>query len=158
MGMYCQVSTASRDEFDNFADSGTLGESQSAIATASSASLEKSWHGLHYLLTGEVWEGNGPLGFLLAGGEHLDGDEESGVRWFEPRDVAKIDSALAAVTDDVLWSRFDAAEMEAQEIYPGIWDEDEDELKDEYLMYFAELKKVVRAAATAGQGLIVSIG
>jgi hypothetical protein len=158
MGMYCQISAASRAEFENYSEGGAFGGSQQATATASSVSLEKAWHGLHYLLTGEVWEGTGPLGFLLSGGEDQNGDEESGVRFFEPRETAQIYKALSAVTDDALWSRFDAGEMEAQEIYPGIWDEDEDELKEEYLMYFAELKKVVHAAATSGQGLVVSIG
>jgi hypothetical protein len=158
MGMYCQVSAASRDDFDNYTGGGAFPGSRQSTATASGVSLEKSWHGLHYLLTGEVWEGTGPLGFLLGGGENLDGDEESGVRWFDPREVAGIDKALSVVTDAALWSRFDSSEMEAQEIYPGIWDEDEEELKEEYLMYFAELKKVVSSAAHSGQGLIVSIG
>ena len=30
-------------------------------------SLEKSWHGLHFTLTGEEWGEDGPLAFLLAG-------------------------------------------------------------------------------------------
>jgi hypothetical protein len=48
--------------------------------------------------------------------------------------------------------------MEAKDIYPGIWDEDEDELKEEYLMYFGQLKKLVAAAAAQGHGLLVTIG
>lgn len=156
MGMYCEVTTASRDVFENLSSTDT--NFGGGTATASSVSLEKSWHGLHYLLTGEVWEGTGPLGFLLSGGEVLGDDEESGVRWFTPDETAKINAALANVTDDELWSRFDADAMESQEIYPGIWDEDESDLKEEYLSYFNELKKVVQSAASAGQGLMVSIG
>ena len=34
--------------------------------------FEKSWHGIHYLLTGTAWEGDPPLNFLLAGGRELD--------------------------------------------------------------------------------------
>lgn len=48
--------------------------------------------------------------------------------------------------------------MEQQDIYPGIWDEDEEDLKEEYLGYFQELKQVVAAAAQSGRGLIVEIG
>jgi hypothetical protein len=158
MGMYCEVSAASRDVFENLSGSDTNFAGSGGTATASSVSLEKSWHGLHYLLTGEVWEGTGPLGFLLGGGELLGDDEESGVRWFTPDETAKINAALKNITDDVLWSRFDAEVMESQEIYPGIWDEDESDLKEEYLSYFNELKKVVQSAASAGQGLMVSIG
>jgi hypothetical protein len=160
MGMYCEVSAASRDYFDNLssAASGFGGLGLAGTATTNSVSLEKAWHGLHYLLSGEVWEGTTPLGFLLGGGEAVDDDEESGVRWFSPEETAEINKALKAVTDDALWSRFDAEEMENQQIYPGIWDEDESDLKEEYLTYFHELKKVVASAAKAGQGLIVSIG
>src|SRR5215217_4265180 len=34
--------------------------------------FEKSWHGLHFLLTGSDWEGEPPLNFLLAGGTEID--------------------------------------------------------------------------------------
>ena len=67
-------------------------------------------------------------------------------------------SALSAVSDDKLWERFDAEQMEQLEVYPGIWDEDEQELKEEYVMYFQQLKDVVAAAVDSGQGLLVSIG
>src|SRR5690348_5219860 len=104
--------------------------------TAHSVSLEKAWHGLHYLLTGEVCGGHDPLAFLVAGGEQLGDDEESGLRWFAPEETAQIHKALSNVSDEKLWSRFDADEMENQQIYPGIWDEDEMDLKEEYLSYF----------------------
>jgi hypothetical protein len=48
--------------------------------------------------------------------------------------------------------------MEQLGVYPGIWDEDEDDLKDEYLTYFHELKQVVAAAAQSRRGLVVTIG
>jgi hypothetical protein len=150
MGMYCEVSAAS-------SESQAL-NGQPPRDSESSVSLEKAWHGLHYLLTGEVWEGRGPLAFLLAGGEQLGDEEESPVRWFDPQEAGQIHRALAGISDDELWSRFDADEMERQEIYPGIWDEPEDELKEEYLTYFHELKQVVATAAQGGQGLVVSIG
>jgi hypothetical protein len=121
-------------------------------------SVEKAWHGLHYLLTGEVWQGHGPLAFLMAGGEQLGDDEESPARWFTPNETVQIHEALSNVSDNELWSRFDAEEMENQQIYPGIWDEPEEDLKEEYLTYFHELKQVVAAAVQSGQGLLVAIG
>jgi hypothetical protein len=160
MGMYCQVSVAARGDVERLAETPTLlgGLVQVGTATAQRISLEKAWHGLHYLLTGEVWEGNGPVAFLLAGGENVDDDEESGLRWFSPQEAVQIHQALSAVSDDKLWSRFDAEQMEELEIYPGIWDEDEQELKEEYSMYFQQLKDVVAAAAESGHGLLVTIG
>ena len=154
--MYCEVSAASADDlkkvdlYDLMASPGT--------ATATTVSLEKSWHGLHYLLTGEVWQGHGPLSFLLTGGGQVGDDDESPLRWFTPGETVEIDRALSAVTDDGLWSRFDADEMESQGIYPGIWDEDEEELREEYVDYFHELKQVVAVAVRQNQGLLVSVG
>jgi hypothetical protein len=165
--MYCEVSAASRDDLGKYAQgffSGGVGKlaglfgGASQAATAPSISLEKAWHGLHYLLTGEVWEGSGPLAFLLAGGEQLGDDDEMPVRWFTPEETAEIHRALSAVSDKQLWSRFDPEAMEEQQIYPGIWDEDEADLKEEYLGYFHELKAVVAEAVKANQGLVVSIG
>lgn len=161
MGMYCEVSAASLEDLGRFSAepdslSGLL--RGGSTATANTVSLEKAWHGLHYLLTGEVWEGHGPLAFLLAGGEQLGDDEESPIRWFTPEETGQIDKALSGVSDDALWSRFDTDEMEQQHVYPGIWDEDEEDLREEYLTYFHELKQIVAAAAQSGQGLLVTIG
>ncbi len=159
MGMYCDVSAAMKDDLGRL--SGDTDLMASALGTdtaiADNVSLEKSWHGLHYLLTGDAWEGQGPLAFLLAGGEHLDGDEEA-PRWFTPEETSKIHQALSGISDEALWSRFDRDELERLEIYPGIWDEPEDDLKEEYLGYFQGLKQVLAVAVQSRRGIVVSIG
>ena len=61
MGMYCEVSVASPEDRGRLSpDADTLVGLPRAAATASSVSLEKAWHGLHYLLTGEVDDAEGP--------------------------------------------------------------------------------------------------
>ena len=42
------------------------------------------------LLTDEVWDGHGPLAYLMAGGEQLGDDEESPLRWFAPEETNQI--------------------------------------------------------------------
>lgn len=37
----------------------------------------------------------------------------------------------------------------------GIWDEDEEELREEYVPYFQELKQVIAQASAARMGLLV---
>jgi len=159
MGMYCEVSVASREDVDRFSVEPDILTMPSARgrATAHGVSLEKSWHGLHYLLTGNASGGEGPLAFLMADGEQI-GEDDDPVRWFAPEAALRIHQALSGISDETLWSRFDADEMTEQCIYPVIWDEDEEELKEEYLAYYHELKQVVAAAAESGQGLLVSIG
>jgi len=158
MGMYCDVSAVSPEDLGTLSAASSIGDLLGSDTTlADGVSLEKAWHGLHFLLTGEPWGGQGPLAFLLAGGEHLDGDEDS-PRWFTSKETSRIHQALSDVSDDALWCRFDATKMERSDIYPGVWDEDEEDLKEEYLEYFHELKRLVAAAAQSNRGLLVSIG
>lgn len=151
MGICCQVSVASQPDLNRSFE-------RHGSAAGNRITLEKAWHGLHYLLTGEAWEGEGPLAFLLAGSNELDEDEESPIRWIGPSETRQVHQALSNVSDEILWSRFDASEMEELEIYPGIWDEDEEDLKEEYLSYFHELKQIVATAEKTGQGLILTLG
>lgn len=123
-----------------------------------SVHLEKAWHGLHFLLTGSAGESGVPLGFLLEGGQEVGEDDGYGApRLFQPGEVQQIHAALAPISDDELWGRFDPERMEAESIYPGIWDEEEEELREEYLSYFHELKKVVAQAGVGGMGLVVTL-
>jgi hypothetical protein len=123
-----------------------------------SVHLEKAWHGLHFLLTGSAGESGVPLGFLLEGGQEVGEDDGYGApRLFQPGEVQQINAALAPISDDELWGRFDPELMEAESIYPGIWDEEEEELREEYLSYFHELKKVVAQAGEGGMGLLVTL-
>ena len=121
-----------------------------------SVHLEKAWHGLHYLLTGSAGEGGLPLGFLLEGGREIGEDLGYGSpRLFELGEVQQLNTALAPIGDDEFWSRFDPEAMEAEGVYPGIWDEEEEELREEYVTYFQELKQVVAQASVGGMGLLV---
>jgi hypothetical protein len=171
MGMYCDVRMISPAEFDRLAEepdalfegefdddaAESTGDQRGPDASPKRISLEKAWHALHYLLTGTAQEGSGPLAFILAGGQNL-GDESEPIRYLAPDETRAINRAVTSVSDDNLWSRFNPQAMEAADVYPGIWDEDEDELKEEYLDYFGQLKKLVAAAAAEGHGLLVTIG
>lgn len=159
MGIYCEIVSLSPADFEQFsADQESLVIQRDANGeSARSAEIGKGWHGLHYLLTGETEEASGPLAFLLSGGQNL-GDESEPIRYFSPDETSAINRAVTAVSDDNLWSRFNPQAMEAADVYPGIWDEDEEDLKEEYLMYFGQLKKLIAAAAAQGHGLLVTIG
>jgi hypothetical protein len=121
-------------------------------------SLEKAWHGLHYLLTGSAEEADPPLGFILQGGEEFGVDFGYGpARLFRAEEVNHLHIALEAVSDDVLWSRFDPAEMTAAGVYPGVWDEPAADLREEYTHYFRELKGLIARANAHGHGLLVAL-
>ncbi|GHG67932.1 YfbM family protein [Comamonas sp. JC664] len=124
--------------------------------------IGEAWHGLQYLLTGTPWEGAAPLDFLVRGGEDV-GDipsDEGTARIFTAEQVKALSTALQRVTEKTLRSRYDTAAMQAQDIYPGTWDEPETEVDplEELVSYFEELQKFVATVATRGEALLVHIG
>lgn len=132
-----------------------LGENEGA-----DTDLDKAWHGIHYLLTGSVWEGDEPQNFLLAGGETI-GEIDVGygpARCIKSDDVRKIFDHLSGITVEELKSRFDPDKMMANQIYPEIWDREEDDGNLDYLIeYFEELKHFISKAVEFNLGIIVSI-
>lgn len=160
MGMYGVVRALKLADAERLSadPSALVGSRHGNGEPARSVSLEKAWHGLHFLLTGSSWAGGMPLAFLTQGGEAVGPDGGYGpARLFRPEEVQEIDAALAGISDDQLWARFDRDQMEAENIYPLIWDEPEEDLREEYVGYFQELKKLVREAAAAGLALLVLI-
>ena len=128
--------------------------------------VDQAWHCLHYLLTGTAWEGAPPLNFIASGGRAV-GDEDVGfgpARAFDSGEVKALAAALEALDAATLAARFDAAEMDALEIYPfgeagGEGWADIDPTSDESFGYFSAaysaLRTLVRRGAIQGAGLLV---
>jgi hypothetical protein len=123
--------------------------------------LDKSWHGLHFLMTGSAWEGDEPTCFLVRGGAVLgeDADEESQARALSRAEVVAFAGYLASLTAAELLERYDAPQMMALEIYPEIWDrKDETAVNRRYLAdNFAALQAFVEQAADAGDRLVIMV-
>ena len=117
--------------------------------------LEKSWHGLHYLLTGSAWEGAEPLCYLANGGEEIGEDLGYGpARALSPAQVAAWSNALSAITTDELRRRFDPAALEQAQIYPSGWDEG-DEAFDWLNDNFEALRSFLAQAESADNGAVI---
>jgi hypothetical protein len=156
MGMYCDVFAVTAGEARRLLDDP---ESMEDFESPRSVNLEKAWHGLHYLLTGDAWDGEAPLNFLVVGGQPI-GDVDFGygpARLLNPAEVQSLADALLTISDDQLWSRFDAEKLTEEQIYPLIWDEPAEDLREEYLMYFHDLKTFVSQSAAEGMALILRL-
>jgi hypothetical protein len=118
-------------------------------------SLEKSWDGLHRLLTAAAREPE--LGFLVCGGTEVGVPLSYGrPRLLSDDFVRRLDAALRGITDDQFWAGFNPQQFEADGVYPGIWDEPPDELREEYVSYLHELREFVgRVAAKCGPIVVV---
>src|SRR5437763_1889481 len=81
-------------------------------------SLEKSWHSLHYLLTGSAQEVDSPLGNAILGGKEIGPDLGYGpARFLDARQVQEVSSALSKVSNDDLARRFDLRAINAAKVY-----------------------------------------
>ena len=144
----------------------TSDEEPSPVATSAHAALEaidleKAWHGLHFLFTGETWEGDEPACFLLKGGEDVGEDEwsEPVARLLSPPQVRAFADFLETLGPTGLTARFDPQRMTELDIYPGpIWERDDREESIGFLLaYFEELRAFASRAADAGDAVLVHV-
>ena len=117
-------------------------------------SLEKSWHSLHYLLTGKTEEAPPPLGNAILGGSPLGGDLGYGpARFLSPEQVREVAAALSEVTPQDLAQHFDLDAMSAATVY-ACADEDELEMAQHY---FEKLMQYYADAAAKNNAMLLWI-
>jgi hypothetical protein len=121
-----------------------------------SISLDKAWHGLHYLLCGAPEPVPGPLGQAVFGGSEIGEDQGYGpARYFSPAQVVEIAGALQAPgLEQELRGRFDAAAMTRLGLYPGGWETDDG---DWLIEAFHTLRDFYAAASKAEQAAVTLI-
>lgn len=122
-------------------------------------SLDKEWHGVHYLLCGEVESGASLLSKPVLGGKPVGDDDEgfSGygpARFFTVKEVAEINDALnPPEVETQARSRFDAERMNKLEIYPGWRPDDAETLMDG----FRRLRAFYADAAANGKAIVTCL-
>jgi len=124
--------------------------------------LDKDWHALHFLLTGESsldeTKASAPYCYVVMGGTPTQFEASYGfVRYLTPEEVKAVAELLNTISVDELRQRFDPAAFNALEIYPnpspGGWDEEELEgLFEKY----PELVKFFQNAAQDGDIVLLS--
>ena len=119
-------------------------------------SLDKAWHGVHYLLTGDPESTEG-LGVVMLGGTEIGDDEGYGpARYFTTSEVAELVAALDAPgTAEAAAARYDADRMRELSIYPGGWDDDEE--RDWLLDALDQLRAFFRDSAKGGEAIITCL-
>jgi hypothetical protein len=124
----------------------------SGIPSEAALSLEKSWHSLHYLLTGNVWETDSILGKTILGGNEIGPDIGYGpARFLRPDEVKEIATALKKLSKGDLAKRFDLQAMVAAKVY-ACHNEGELELAQDY---FAQVVAYYVKAAKRGDAMIL---
>ena len=129
------------------------------IAAGAKLSLDKEWHGVHYLLCGELEPGKSLLSKAVMGGTDLGDDDEgfSGygpARFFSAKEVAQISAALnGSEVEAQAAARFDAPRMTKLGIYPGFTPSDTETLMDA----LRRLRAFYAEAAANGMAIVTCL-
>lgn len=122
------------------------------------ADIDKAWHAIHFMLTGQLYGGEGPLAQAVLGGVPI-GDEDVGygpARGLSAADVKEVASALEVLSKSDLRAKFNAEALSEAEIYPEIWVEGDESL-DYVLDNFFELQRFYQDAAAKDMAAILFI-
>lgn len=119
--------------------------------------IDKTWHGIHFVLTGDAFGGEEPLVNVVMGGVPI-GEEDVGMgpaRGLTSTEVVAVADALQSIDEAEFRKRFDLEALASNDIYPQVWT-GEDDL--EYLAsHFSTLRETFLKAAREGKAMIVFI-
>ena len=122
-------------------------ENDSDLRPGRRLDTDKSWHLTHFLLTGVAW----------GGAEVSDEDVGYGpARYLTPAQVGLVARALADISPDELWNRFDLPRVREADIYPSDWEGNSTE-RAYVLQYYGELRTFFADTAADGDAMILYI-
>lgn len=119
--------------------------------------IDKAWDGLGFLL--RQYGGTKSIGVDAAvyGGDPVGDDLGYGpARLIPPAGVKRLADALADIDVAILAQGFDADAMTREEVYPGVW-EDQDDAVDYLLQYWTPLTDHYRRAAEQKGAMLLAI-
>lgn len=120
-----------------------------------SIDVDKAWHGIHYLLAGDSWGGEPPLGNVVLGGTEIGDDVGYGPpRYLTADEVQAAAEALKPITPQMFRARYDASKLSMNDIYPQIWDDADDDAAGYLTNWFETLREYFFDAATKGHAMI----
>jgi hypothetical protein len=132
------------------------GDCTSRVLSDRCLDIDKTWHIIHFLLTGTLEVGSWPLSGAVLGGTPLSPSEigYGSVRYLIPHEVSEVAAALAMIASDDLARRFDLETLQGLDIYPGVGTSTAEEL-DCILPYYSDLVDFFQQAAEAGDAVLL---
>ena len=119
--------------------------------------IEKAWHIIHFLLTGERSNGPEPLVNAVLGGTPIGEELSYGpARYLTPAQVAALAAALGPISPEELLGRFDLQAVKNARIYPSGWILN-DLVRDFVIHHFQRLKEFFETAAGQKEAVILYI-
>lgn len=123
--------------------------------TAEELCIDKTWQGIHFLLTGKAEGGASPLADTIMGGEEIGNDLGYGpARYLTPSEVKEVSGALSKISKEDFGKRFDPKALLKADIYPSAWDEVD---RDYLLDCFEKVVEYYKGAAGKGNAMLIYI-
>ena len=121
-------------------------------------SIDKTWHVIHFVLTGG--ERDTVLAKMIFSENYVNGEDMGygPAALVTPEEVNEINLALKGIAKEWFRERFFVRDMFANEIYPVMEGEDENDFFEYVYHYFEEAKAFFEEAAKDGQCVLFFIG
>lgn len=121
--------------------------------------VDKAWHGIHFVLTGQAEGGPEPLSFAILGGQEFGDDVGYGpARFLTPEQVRLVATALASFGELRFKAGFAPKAMAQAGVYPqAVWVRDGDDALDYLLTSYQRISTFYRAAAARGDCVVLWI-
>ncbi|WP_433922208.1 YfbM family protein [Paenibacillus taichungensis] len=121
--------------------------------------IDKMWQMLQFTLTGEVVEGQPPLGYVvpLAGEQYLGNYSDMDLFQLNNEQVLEAYMALEQLTPEELKERFSLEQMVAEGVYPVMEDWDAEETFQEIVQTLNDVQALYQATAASGNGIVFYI-
>ncbi|QLG37788.1 MULTISPECIES: YfbM family protein [unclassified Paenibacillus] len=121
--------------------------------------IDKTWQMLQFTLTGEVVEGQPPLGYVvpLSGEQYLGNYSDMDLFLLNNEQVLEAYIALEQLTPEELKKRFSLEQMVAEGVYPVMEDWDAEETFDEIVQTLNDVQALYQATAASGNGIVFYI-
>ena len=89
--------------------------------------IDKAWHAVHAVLTGDAWDTDHPLAAAVLGGTEFGEDTGYGPpRFLAPDEVAAVAARLEPISVDDFGSRIDLQQLSDLDVYPDVWDREDE--------------------------------
>lgn len=122
--------------------------------------IDKAWDGIIYLLTGDGYAtSQHPLRNVIFSGQLVHDEQEMGygpAHYNTPEQVAELSALLDKINADELRARYNPADMEEKDIYPSVWEDDED-IVTYLLNNFESVRALYADAAQNGEAVVMFV-
>ena len=139
----------------------TIDDVKASSSIQTKLSLGKTWHALHFLLTGQDHAGEPPLSYSISAQHPVfqhppfhDAAQQSPVRYNPVVLVSEIEHQLSRLTTRDFRKRYKADELRASKVYPHYWGEHADSEVEELTLAFTQLQDFYQYAKKSNLAVI----